>query len=87
VSLRKAIDGKCRQCIYDPKCGGGTWREQVAQCSEIRCPLWPVRPQPKTGPYAGQPTDPAKVTPDWISKPVGWANLGHRQDKPAESES
>ena len=23
-------DDKCKDCIYDPCCGGGTWREQIA---------------------------------------------------------
>ena len=27
MSLRNAINAKCRDCIYDPLCGGGTWRE------------------------------------------------------------
>jgi hypothetical protein len=45
ASLRRAIDAKCRSCIYDPGCGGGGWREQVAACSSANCPLHPVRPQ------------------------------------------
>jgi hypothetical protein len=46
-SLRTAIDKKCRECIYDPKGGGGTWREQVTACTSYRCPLYPVRPMAK----------------------------------------
>ena len=42
-SLRKAIDGQCRACIYD-KYQAGTWREQVQACSCPSCPLFPVRP-------------------------------------------
>lgn len=42
MSLRKAIDDKCRDCIHDTA-APGTWREQVAQCSCITCPLWPYR--------------------------------------------
>jgi hypothetical protein len=45
TSLRTAINAKCRSCIYDPGCGGGGWREQVAACSSANCPLHPVRPQ------------------------------------------
>jgi hypothetical protein len=75
ISLRAAVNAKCKDCIYDPKCGGGTWREQVAQCSELNCPLWPVRPQPKTGPYANQPRVPEEATPEWLARPVGWASL------------
>lgn len=44
-SLRKAIDAKCRQCSHDP-CDRGTWRQQVANCRVLSCPLYPVRPMP-----------------------------------------
>lgn len=44
MSLRKAINDKCKDCIYDPK-AGGTWRQQVEECTCIRCPLYPVRPK------------------------------------------
>ena len=43
-SLRGAINAKCRDCIYDPKSGMGTWRQQVAACTVYACPLWQVRP-------------------------------------------
>lgn len=44
ASLKKCIEAKCKDCIYDPA-AGGTWREQVELCtSEKTCPLWPVRP-------------------------------------------
>lgn len=66
VSLRDAINRKCRDCIYDPRSGLGTWREQVAGCTVARCALWPVRPAPKTGPLANPPRDPATVGRDWI---------------------
>ena len=49
MSLRNAINAHCRDCIYDPLSGGGTWREQIAQCSVISCALWPVRPAPNRG--------------------------------------
>jgi hypothetical protein len=29
-SLRAAIDAKCKDCIWDPASGLGTWRAQVA---------------------------------------------------------
>lgn len=45
-SLRGAINAKCRECIYDPEAGRGTWRQQVAACTSTRCPLFPVRPLP-----------------------------------------
>ena len=44
-SLRKAINDKCRECIYDPKSGTGTWRQQVDTCTSYTCPLYPVRPR------------------------------------------
>lgn len=71
MSLRKAIDMKCKDCIYDPTCGGGTWREQVAQCSSISCPLWPVRPGPESGPFVNPPRDPSQVSQNWLTKPIG----------------
>jgi len=45
-SLRKAIDGQCRNCIYDPL-SRGTWREQVAACASANCSLFAVRPVPR----------------------------------------
>lgn len=44
-SLRGAINAYCKWCIFDPKSGGGTWRQQVSACTSRDCPLWPVRPQ------------------------------------------
>jgi len=44
MSLRKAINDKCRECIYDPLCGGGNWRQQVMAYTSFKCPLFPVRP-------------------------------------------
>lgn len=44
ASLRKAINDKCRECIYDAIGGGGTWRQQVEACTAYKCPLYPVRP-------------------------------------------
>lgn len=43
MSLRAAVNAKCRECICDPL-AGGTWREQVEACSCTRCPLWAHRP-------------------------------------------
>ena len=73
ISLRKAINEKCKDCIFDPQCGGGRWREQVAQCSARNCPLWPVRPAPSSGPFANPPRDPETVTREWLTAPVGEA--------------
>ena len=48
VSRRKAIDSHCKDCIYDPLSGGGTWRQQVEACGITKCSLWPVRPMSAT---------------------------------------
>lgn len=42
-SLRKAINAKCADCIYDPL-NGGTRAQQISLCTCFDCPLWPVRP-------------------------------------------
>ena len=47
MSLRKAINDKCRECIYDPLSGLGNWRQQVTACQITDCPLHPVRPRSK----------------------------------------
>lgn len=45
MSLRKAIDARCKQCIYDPY-DNGTWRMQVERCTSPSCALFEVRPLP-----------------------------------------
>lgn len=77
MSLRVAVDAKCKDCIYDAKSGGGTWREQVAQCPVIGCPLWPVRTGPESGPFANPPRNPQKVSREWLELPIGRAILAH----------
>ena len=46
-SLRKAINEKCKDFIYDPIDGNGTWLKQVADCTAFTCPLHTVRPTPR----------------------------------------
>ena len=46
ASLRKAINAKCKECIYDPY-AKGTWRMQVELCTSLNCPLFKVRPRYK----------------------------------------
>ena len=43
MSLRKAVNAKCRQCTYDPF-DAGTAAQQIAVCIDSDCPLHPVRP-------------------------------------------
>lgn len=45
MSLRKAVNGHCKSCCYDPKSGLGTWRKQVEDCPCTLCCLYPVRPR------------------------------------------
>jgi len=45
MSLRKAINEMCKWCIYDPKSGLGTWRQQVEGCTSPECPLFSKRPK------------------------------------------
>ena len=47
MSLRKPVDEKCKDCIYDPTVPG-TWRQQVALCTAKTCPLWDVRAKPSS---------------------------------------
>jgi len=56
ISLRDSINGKCRDCIYDPLSGLGNWRQQVEACTAKACPLWAVRPvsKPDTRPRTGK---------------------------------
>lgn len=44
MSLRRAINDKCKDCIYDPA-SNGTWRQQVSLCCVKSCPLWGLRPK------------------------------------------
>ena len=45
MSLRKAINQKCKDCTYD-FASKGTWRQQVTLCSVKSCALYDVRPKP-----------------------------------------
>ena len=47
--MRKAIDAKCKDCIYDPLSGLGTWKQQVQGCTSKECGLWPVRAKSDAG--------------------------------------
>ena len=42
-SLRKAINEKCRDCVYD-KANLGNFVQQVSMCPQFDCSLWEVRP-------------------------------------------
>jgi len=51
MSLRQAINMKCKDCIYDPELPFG-WKQQVSQCELTDCSLWPHRPRPRTPPVS-----------------------------------
>lgn len=85
MSLRNAINANCFSCIHDPQ-APGTRREQVAQCSVIRCALWAVRPAPSGGLFANPPRDPENVTQEWLKKPVGLAASPHPPKVAGEGE-
>jgi len=44
MSLRKAINHHCLNCVYD-KLAPGKWRQQVTLCSVKSCALYDVRPK------------------------------------------
>ena len=70
ISLRAAINAKCKDCIYDPLAGLGTWRQQVDACdAEGACSLWPVRPRS----YAEKRADSA---PSLAQSPLTQAEVG-----------
>ena len=48
VSVRKAVNAKCKDCSWDPA-APGTWKVQIQCCPCIECPLWPIRPVSESG--------------------------------------
>jgi hypothetical protein len=76
MSLRAAINAKCKDCIYDPKSGHGTWRQQVEGCTVTRCALFPVRPR------AQAPKDPAGNTGDRFAQSAPGELTGMRETVP-----
>ena len=47
MTRQKAIEEKCRECIYD-ELDEGTWRMQVEQCQLTDCALYPYRPKSRS---------------------------------------
>ncbi len=45
MSLRSAVNRKCKECLYDSGERGG-WRQQIEACTSSSCPLFNVRPKP-----------------------------------------
>ena len=48
MSYKTAVVAKCKECIYDPISGAGTWRQQVEACTSHNCPLFDYRPKSKS---------------------------------------
>lgn len=48
MSYKSAVVAKCKECIYDPISGIGTWRQQVEACTSYSCPLFDYRPKSKS---------------------------------------
>ena len=44
VGIKKAVANYCKGCIYDPL-AGGTHREQIENCTIVRCELYEHRPR------------------------------------------
>jgi hypothetical protein len=53
MSMRAAINAKCKDCIYD-KCAPGNWRQQVEACTISTCSLWVYRPKSSSGRDGGR---------------------------------
>lgn len=49
MTRQKAINEKCKDCIYDP-CAPGNWRQQVSGCTHVKCALYTYRPVSKPRP-------------------------------------
>ena len=68
VSLRSAIDAKCREC-GGQEGGARHWRVHVSACPCTDCPLWRVRPLA------------SRNAPAWLSSrnpldlPAGWRTM------------
>ncbi len=58
-TLRNAVNAKCKECVFDPH-ALGNWREQVADCRGVNCPLYSLRPVPRSCMKDGE-IDPAGV--------------------------
>jgi hypothetical protein len=61
LSLRGAINAKCRDCIFD-ELERGRWLQQVDACTIRECSLWAVRPRSgAAGCVNSRDDSPAKV--------------------------
>jgi hypothetical protein len=63
VSLRGAIDAKCRHC--GTAGAGARWHVHVTVCPVLDCPLWPVRPMSRHVPGFLARRDAAVLPSGW----------------------
>ena len=64
ASLRKSINAKCKDCIYD-ELAAGSWVMQVEACTCFTCPLWRVRPvRSQRGPWPENVVREMRITPE-----------------------
>ena len=81
MSLRAAINAKCRACIVD-ELAAGSAAVQVELCACFDCPLWPVRPVRAVGvrgPYSVPVCDEQGLSPALAA-----FRLAHPYDVPPE---
>lgn len=45
-TLSAAVKAHCKGCIYGPL-AGGTWLQQIGNCTLVKCELYEWRPMPK----------------------------------------
>ncbi len=66
MSMRAAINAKCKDCIYDPL-APGNWRQQVGGCTISTCSLHPYRPKSRpTKAKAGDGQKEAESAPEQL---------------------
>jgi hypothetical protein len=69
LTLRAAVNAKCKECIFDPADGCGTWRQQVAACTSLGCPLFPLRPLPDRRDRRSQDAKAANLPAPQVARP------------------
>ena len=82
MSLRAAINGKCRDCIHD-ELAAGSAAVQVELCACYAGPLWPVRPVRPAG--VRVPCSPPVVDEQRLSPAMAAFRLANPFTRPPES--
>ena len=82
MSLRAAINAKCRDCIVD-ELAAGSAAVQIELCACFDCPLWPVRkvrPEADRGAYSAPVCDEQGLSPALAA-----FRLAHPYERPPEA--